>query len=375
MTEPVTLPSLENVHFLDGPQYKPCITSRGPTPCKIMLLGEAPGQTEEEQGLPFVGASGKLLEEMLEEAGITEAYMTNVLWTRPEMNKLESLCIPAKDLKSIWPGEYPLPPMKISNKAMHLHPNLLPEIRRLDDEIDKCQPNLIVAMGNTALWSLTGRQNISSVRGTVLSASLTRQPVKVLPTFHPAAVLRQWELRPIVVSDLLKASRQMHFPEIRRPAREIIINPTLEDIRAWIREDLSRATLLAVDVETRNRQITEVGFAASPTRALVVPFLRGFKDNYWETLADEVSAYRLCRTILQSPVPKVFQNGLYDMQYFWRVWRCPVKNARHDTMILHHSLFPEMQKGLGFMGSIYTDEPAWKLMRRKGQTELKRDDE
>lgn len=370
-----------NVELLHGPKLNPCTRARGPSPNRIMLIGEAPGEEEERQGLPFVGASGNLLEDMMAEAGLPSPYLTNVLWTRPPGNKLEAFFLPKKDLDHtirtllIDPDDYTLPPLKIANRVLYLHPNFLPEIARLDKEIMDCQPNLIVPLGNTALWALTGRQNISSVRGTVLQASLTPSPVKLLPTFHPAAVLRQWELRPIVVADLLKAGRQMQFPEIRRPAREIIVNPTLGDIEAWIEADLQAARLLAVDVETRLGQITEIGFAASATRALVVPFVRGFKDNYWTELESEVSAVRLVRTILQSPVPKLFQNGLYDMQYIWRVLRCPIKNALHDTMLKHHSLFPEMRKSLGFMGSIYTDEPAWKLMRqRKGDTEMKRDD-
>ncbi len=61
-------------------------------------------------------------------------------------------------------------------------------------------------------------------------------------------------------------------------------------------------------------------------------------------------------------MPKVFQNGMYDMQYLWSMG-LTVVNPRHDTMLLHHSLVPEMLKGLGFLGSIYTSEPAWKLMR------------
>jgi hypothetical protein len=138
---------------------------------------------------------------------------------------------------------------------------------------------------------------------------------------------------------------------------------------------LRECAVLSVDVETRRQQITEIAFSPSPREALVVPFIKGFKDHYWQSPADEAQALRLCRAILQSPIPKLFQNGLYDIQRIWRQWRFPPTNCLHDTMLRHHSELPELQKGLGFLGSIYCDEPAWKLMRKNKDTQEKRDDE
>ena len=54
---------------------------------------------------------------------------------------------------------------------------------------------------------------------------------------------------------------------------------------------------------------------------------------------------------------------MYDLQYLLRLG-LRVNAASHDSMLLHHSIFPEMNKGLGFLGSIYSFEPAWKLMRK-----------
>jgi uracil-DNA glycosylase len=365
----------ESIPKVSSPLSQPCITSRGRTPNKLLILGEAPGESEQKRGIPFVGASGHELTRMLSEAGLEldSCYATNVLHTRPPNNKLIELTIDKKELASLNASAlgYDLPVMKIDNKLRYLHPNFLPEIERLDREIDRCKPNLILALGNTALWALTGRQNISSVRGTALTGF---HGIKILPTFHPAAVLRQWDLRPIVVTDFMKAKRQMEFPEIIRPSRKILTNVTISDITRWINTDLPNATLLSVDVETRLGQITEISFSVNPQSSLVVPFIRGFQENYF-SFSEEVAALRLCREILDHPVPKLFQNGLYDIQYIWRTWKLPPRNVAEDTMLLHHSMYPEMAKGLGFLGSVYTDEPAWKLMRSKGSTVEKRDDE
>jgi uracil-DNA glycosylase len=372
-----------------------------------MILGEAPGETEAKKGLPFVGASGQELSRMLSEAMLDESqvYMTNVLWTRPPSNNFDAFLVPSKEKASL-PTSYALPPIRSGSSLGYLHPSLLPELNRLYEEILQVQPNLILAMGNKALWALTGRENISSVRGTITTiqssapvikvmkassadgSSMLPPPtaressfpldaaVKILPTFHPAAILRSWELRPIVLADILKASRQSQFPEIRRPSRKVLINPSLECIRTWTNEALSTATLLACDVETRRGQITEIGFAKSPSEALVVPFIRGEREHYWSTPAEEIQAHIEVRRLLDSPIPKVFQNGLYDVQYIWKTLGLPPRNFLHDTMLKHHAEFPELQKGLGFLGSIYTDEPAWKLMRIAAKDDhQKRDDE
>lgn len=359
-------------------ESRPCIQAIGPKPNKLMILGEAPGAEEEKFGIPFVGSAGKELDRMCREIDfpLASAYKTNVFWTRPINNKLETIFLPQADWKAQNSSLVPSLPFRIDNKTHYLPPAFQSELTRLREEIEAVNPNLIIALGATALWSLTGRQNISSVRGTVLQSSVSSTSIgrKVLPTFHPAAVLRQWDLRTIVQADLLKAKRQMEFPEVRRPARQILTDPTLQDLRA-ASFAFQQANILAVDVETRLGQITEIGFASSPQFAVVVPFIKGFNENYWKTAAEEIEALRIVKAILQSPVPKVFQNGLYDIQYIWRSWRFPPRNCAHDTMLKHHALFPELQKGLGFMGSIYTEEPAWKLMRLKKETEGKSDDE
>ena len=76
---------------------------------------------------------------------------------------------------------------------------------------------------------------------------------------------------------------------------------------------------------------------------------------------------------MESNIPKLFQNGMYDLQYIFR-WGIKTRNAAHDTMLLHHSLYPEMRKGLGFLGSIYSNEAAWKMMGRPKADTVKRDE-
>lgn len=332
-----------------------------------MAIGEAPGEQEELTGIPFIGSAGQEFDRLLGEAGFSRSdlYLTNVLWTRPPANKLEAFCVTKKDL----PSGYSLPTL---SSGKYLHPSLLPELDRLRSEIASVSPNLIFALGNTACWAVFGQTGISKIRGTVQAGP---HGIKVLPTYHPSHVLRQWDVRPIVLADLIKGRREADFPEIRRPRRSVIINPSLTEIREFVERALL-AKLMAVDIETRNRQITCIGFAIARDDALVIPFvdLRKKPPNYWEDPAHEAWAWLQVQALLASPSRKIFQNGLYDLQYLRRMG-LHIENCAEDTMLQHHAMYPELLKGLGFLGSAYTNEASWKLLRQRSSDDLKGDDE
>lgn len=69
----------------------------------------------------------------------------------------------------------------------------------------------------------------------------------------------------------------------------------------------------------------------------------------------------------------IFHNCAYDLQYLLREG-FRITGPVHDTMLMHHAHLPEMRKSLGFLGSVYTDEPAWKSMRERGEETFKLDD-
>ena len=334
----------------------------------IAIVGGYWGNEEEKERCAFVGTSGYHLTKMLNEAGINRAdcLLTNVFNLRPKGNKLESLCGPKPSAIHGYPALL---------KGKYLHRSFEPELTRLGDELLEADPNLIIALGNEAMWALLGKSTISKFRGTTELSTHTVEGFKVLSTYNPAAVLRDWSIRPVVVSDLHKAARESEYPEIRRPKCEIWIEPTLQDLEEFYDLHISRCECLSVDIETAGNQITCIGFATSAELALVVPFLDTRKRGrcYWDNSEDELRAWRIIRDILSSPIKKVFQNGLYDIAFLWRAMGIRVVNAEHDTMLLHHALQPESLKGLGFLGSLYTDHGPWKNMRAKHET-IKRED-
>lgn len=348
----------------------------------IMLVGEAWGEEEEKEGQPFVGASGKLLNRMLSEVGIarSECYVTNVFNLRPQ---------PKNDVEYLAGGKATaLPGYPAIKSGKYIRAEYAPELDRLYREIAAEQPTLIIALGASAAWALLATSGIKKIRGapaTLSGPALTAvgRPVKVLPTYHPAAIMREWSLRVITVSDLHKAKAEAQFPELRRPSRRIWIEPTIADLADFEHRFIAPAAALSVDIETAGDQITCVGFAPSPDLGIVVPFVDPMQrdGNYWRSLVEEVRAWSYVRDWCASTVrntrlgPKkkgIGQNHLYDMNRLWRTVGIEL-SADEDTMLMHHSLQPEMEKGLGFLASAYTNELPWKFMRAKHET-LKKED-
>ena len=336
---------------------------------KIAILGEAWGEQEARERVPFVGFAGQELTRMLSEAGIhrAECFLTNVFNQHPPGNNLEWFCGPKAEA---LPG-YPM------LKSKYVRAEFAPELKRLGEEFIAANPNIIIALGNAATWAMLGRTAITKYRGTTAVSTHTITGFKILSTFHPSYILRgQWELRSTVILDLVKARREAEFPDLRRPQREIWIEPTLEDIYEFERQYLNRCRRIAIDIETAGNQITCIGFSPDNAVALVIPFAdsRRTGRSYWPDKETEVSVWRFVRKILTNRgISKTFQNGLYDITFLWRAYGIPTLNAEHDTMLLHHALQPEALKGLGFLGSVYTDEGPWKEMRERTTT-LKKDE-
>jgi uracil-DNA glycosylase len=154
---------------------------------RVMLVGEAPGRDEDIQGKPFVGKSGQLLDRMLAAIGLSRTsadpessvFITNVTFWRPPGNRT--------------PTE--------AETAMCL-PFLLRTI-----ELQK--PDFIVCLGATPAHRLTGRPDgILKLRGKWISATVSGRSIPVLPTLHPAYLLRQPNQKRLAWRDMLML-RQM----------------------------------------------------------------------------------------------------------------------------------------------------------------------
>ncbi len=144
---------------------------------KIMFIGEAPGKNEDEQGKPFVGAAGMILNKALEKAGIkrAEVFITNVVKCRPPNNRL-----PEDDERSIC-RQY------------------------LDRQISLIAPKIICILGSTAYSSILGGKSIIKNRGKIME----RNGQKYFLTIHPAAAIYNKNLRSVLNNDLFLLSKEI----------------------------------------------------------------------------------------------------------------------------------------------------------------------
>lgn len=323
----------------------------GPLPARVMIVGEAPGTEEELRGAPFMGPSGYELTRMLGEAGIdrSAAFITNVARERPQFNDIEKFIARSKAQRT---------PQHSLVRDWYVLPPIVSGISELKQEIAACKPSIIIALGNTALWALTGQAGISKWRGSMLYEDLTPARYKVIPTMHPAAVLRDWALRAPTVRDLRRAAAYQRGEAYPKPDWKFVVRPSFleaELVLTTLLDRLNRGEqiVLSVDIETRLGHIACIGLAWSLLEAICIPLMAtGHRGGYW-TEHDEFLLIRLLRLILTHRNAEVVgQNLLYDCQYFAR-WLGFVPRVDFDTMVGQHALFSAMPKSLGFLASLY----------------------
>jgi len=327
----------------------------GPAPAKIMIVGEAPGEREVHEGIPFVGYSGQELSKMLHEAGINrnECFLTNVCRVRPPGNDIGAFVALRKA---------DITPQHGLVRDKYVMPPVWDGIEALTREIEMVRPNVIIALGNLSTWALTGNWGVMSWRGSViecdLQTSLDYKP-KVVPAYHPSAIMRQWSWRQIVVHDFRRAKTQAGFPGIIRPDYQFITRPTFEQAEYYLIQLLAKVevskTKLSVDIETRAGHIACIGIAWTHLHAICIPLMCVERqDGYWSE-DEELVIYQLTQRLLTHPNAEVVgQNFLYDAQYFYRHLHYIPRLVR-DTMLSQHVCFSNMQKGLDFLSSMYCE--------------------
>ena len=321
----------------------------------MLLVGEAWGEQEARQKRPFVGPSGYLLKQMLGDCGIYDYKLTNVFNQHPPNNDVGHFFITTPN--RIHPYGASSMPIAARGKRF-LSPAFGPELDRLYDEIEEWKPSVIVGLGNTALWALTGKFGIGAHRG----CRFDTNHGTVYATWHPAAILRQYGLRTSATLDLLKAQRNEPLP-----TRTVCVLESPNELPVIEQNFQTAERIVACDIETTpDNQITSIGFAPTSYWAITIPIIVEGK-SVW-TLGEEQAIWKWVKRVL-AEYKIVFQNGSFDMQHLWQTYGIPCPGFHGDTMLQHHSLQPEMPKSLGFLGSLYCNAPVWKTLRKHDDEE------
>lgn len=162
------------------------VMGSGNADADIVLIGEAPGKSEDEMGLPFVGASGKFLDTMLEASGLVRAdiYITNIVKYRPPNNR-----DPTEDEKqAFWPY--------------------------LAHQLEIIDPKVIVTLGRHSLEFFVPEMRISQIHGRIVHKRViysdhAEHEWRIVPLYHPAAALYNGAMRQTLIDDFVHAAAVM----------------------------------------------------------------------------------------------------------------------------------------------------------------------
>jgi uracil-DNA glycosylase family 4 len=169
---------------------KKSVPGDGPANAEIMFIGEGPGFHENEQGHPFVGASGKFLDQLLAQAGVTRAdvFIANVVKCRPPGNR---------------------DPLPDELAACDVY---------LEAQINAINPSIIVTLGRFSMNKFFPGAKISTVHGQMQKIGERF----VIPMFHPAAALHQAALKPSILGDFAKLPDQLNDARVAMGKAKII---------------------------------------------------------------------------------------------------------------------------------------------------------
>lgn len=321
-----------------------CLLGVGPVPGEVMIVGEAPGHTEDRGGKPFVGKSGALLQEVMDEFGFRrrDVFITNAVSCRPPDNKT-----PTKgEIKTC--------------KAW------------LDYQIKKVRPKYVMLLGNVPLMSVTGKAGITKLRG----RPFEQDGIIYLPTFHPAFILRD-------ETNLTFFQKDMHLfreivdkgeiPKEDNLRHTIVRNrrdfeAMLEAMRGDVSFDIETTCLYPWQVyETKANgskvhdpaMITMLGFG---TRDGEFSIPINHDESPWSAEAIDGMIAEITEVLPRCYL--ITHNGKFD--YLWMYVHFGVtwyEWAAFDTMLAHYALDENTRHGLKELAMRFCGAPDWDLSR------------
>lgn len=300
----------------------------------IMLVGEAPGAAEEQHGKPFVGQSGALLNRALQDfAKIDRAdcYVTNVAKCRPPDNRTPE----RKEIQTCV-DEY------------------------LIDEMNAVRPKFILTMGNSGLLGVLGKSGIMKHHGTPVPYQLENgHAATVMPTIHPAAVLRNPKWGEDFALDMVRFGELVRG-ERKTPDTRVKIIRTVPQL-VWLYKQLMQAKVIAWDIETytepavkpfvhtnfqywhwNSSHIASIAFSWEEGTTAFIPLWHN--SRLWNDLGDGAALRVLRKAMTRDDCTYVAHNGKFDASWMTE-FGVPVPQS-FDTMLASHVLDENREKKL-----------------------------
>ncbi len=338
------------------------VSDVGPSDAKIMLVGEAPRESDAKKGIPFTDYHGKLLRQLLAHSKINydNCYVTYVVNERP----------PANDFNFFYTD---------GNKKKVPSDSLEQNWIALREKIERIKPNVVIPLGAEALRAITGEKHIGDWRGTPMSY----RGIKVIPTYHPSYVIRKYQEHPIVELDFAKAKRESIKSTYDKSSYTIILEPTLQQTLDWIAYAKRTKQRVSFDIETVGKHVRSLALAIGPIdnpSAICIPFIKFPSSNlasikpgdklisfgsesscmssYWVKQNEVTVLTAIAELFACNDCQKVGQNSTsFDAPILEDEFGIYITNHYFDTMHAFHILYPELPKSLNFLCSTLTNYP------------------
>lgn len=259
-------------------------------------------------------------------------------------------------------------------------------LSQLISDLNSYQPNCILLLGKAAFRAFRPdlcyepkrrSKNVSYIipldnwRGSVTRATYG-SGWKVVATYHPSTILRNYKDNPYFKWDVRRAIRESRSSELPHLARTIISRPTFDGVIRYLDDVISGLKPVSTDIEgyCDNVGVTMVSFSTDPSYALVVPFwIDG--AHYWSEEEETLIWCKIQEVYLNPKIVKKAHNGFYELFVLAFRHQIAIRNLAEDTMLKSFELHPQIEKSLGVVVSLYTNEPYYKDERESGNTEVK----
>lgn len=313
----------------------------------IAIVGEQATKYDLRLGEPFSSPAAKLLFSCLRQAGLNTQSLYYTYALKDMQHTAEEYCIAPKSRRQS--------PGWSEKGSAHI------QALRRELEDNSCQ--ILTPLGNVALAALTGRWGINKWRGSILEYEYSENGYKpfIIPTLHPLQILRAGtELKYLLLNDLQKV-REFLENGCRVEKPNLPHSKDLNEALAFLRlcyKYGQQGTPIAFDIEIKNLELNCISFAYSRQDVMCIPLVDQRGDRF--SPPEEARLMRAISAILSSrSIRKVGQNLIFDTHFLLRRYGIRTKNI-DDTMVAHHTLLPQLQKGLDLITSLYTNHSYYK---------------
>lgn len=306
----------------------------------VLFIGEAPGYSEARLGQPFVGKSGQILREKIKQYlyGKYTFGITNAVKCHPINNETPNVEI----IKACYPY--------------------------LEKEILQAKPKVIVLLGNVALKAVLGtKSSITKMLNQVTEVNIGGHKCLVIPTYHPAKILRNYRDMPVFESTFTLLLNVLSSTQSQTGTINYLAIEGEDQLRSAVDEILATSHVFAFDIEAplvyHPSDLKDIGIISIAVSSLTNTSIKNYVFGILKLMDQQVNWVPELNRLFASDIPKVAHNGKFDIKLL-KFYGIDVRNFAFDTMIGHHLYNENFPHKLSFvistlLGSMDYKEEFW----------------